>query len=76
MVTKSIMRRREIVALTGLSSSTIARLEARQLFPARVSLSFGRVGWRVDEIQEGLRSRRRTAEVDRARVEELVDGNG
>lgn len=43
--------------LTGLSRSTLWRLETRGEFPRRVSLSTARVGWRYHEIIDWLNSR-------------------
>ena len=41
---------RQVVELTGMSRSTIDRLEKKGEFPKRVSLSTQRIGWSVQEI--------------------------
>ncbi|WP_143870694.1 helix-turn-helix transcriptional regulator [Catenovulum sediminis] len=43
--------------LTGLSRSTLWRLETRGEFPRRVALSTARVGWRYHEVIDWLNSR-------------------
>ena len=50
IVSGTVVSKRGLRELTGLSPSTVARLEAQGLFPRRVTLSPGRVGWRRDEI--------------------------
>lgn len=54
-----ILRRPTVREFTGLSDSTIDRLESRGLFPARVKLNpFGRaVGWPSDQIDIWLANR-------------------
>ena len=48
---------REVQELTGLSRSTIDRLESRGKFPKRVELSIQRVGWIVEEVDLWRRER-------------------
>lgn len=43
--------------VTGLSKSTIWRLERAGQFPHRIQLSPGRVGYRRSEVEEWLDSR-------------------
>lgn len=50
-----IIRSKEVQALTGLSRTTIWRLEREGKFPARVPLSTSNVGWRLSDIQEWIR---------------------
>ena len=45
-----IVRDREVGRLTGLSRTTRWRREREGLFPRRVRLSIGAVGWRLSEI--------------------------
>ena len=45
-----ILRLREVVERTGLSSSTIWRLERRAMFPRRRQIAPARVGWLESEI--------------------------
>jgi prophage regulatory protein len=47
----------EVQELTGLSRSTIDRLESRGKFPKRVELSIQRVGWIVEEADLWRRER-------------------
>lgn len=52
-----ILRVREVVARTGLSRSTLWRLERKGHFPARRQISAGAVGWLESEIEDFLASR-------------------
>lgn len=52
-----VYRRRQVCLVTGLSYSTIHRMECRGLFPRRVQLSPNCVGWPVDAVKAYLRSR-------------------
>lgn len=52
-----IIRTRELQELTGLSRTTIWRLERKGEFPQRVSLCAGSIGWRYSEVMEWLGSR-------------------
>ena len=45
-----ILREKEVVRITSLSRVTIWRLEAAGMFPKRVRISPGRVGWREMDI--------------------------
>jgi prophage regulatory protein len=56
---ESILRNREVRARTGLSRSTIWRLERSGQFPQRVQLSANAVGYRQSEIQDWIERRRR-----------------
>ena len=49
-----IIRSKELQELTGLSRTTIWRLERKGDFPQRVSLCQGSVGWRYSEILEWM----------------------
>lgn len=49
----------EVKRLTGLSTTTIWRLEKAGVFPQRVLLSTNRVGWVRREVEDWLDSRRR-----------------
>ena len=48
---KQVLRRPEVCALTGLSYSTIHRLERTGTFPARRRLSPNAVGWLRVEVE-------------------------
>ena len=50
-----IVRSKEVQALTGLSRTTLWRLERAGKFPARIALSTSNVGWRLSDIQEWIR---------------------
>ena len=52
-----IIRVREVLELTGLSRTTLWRLEKKGQFPARLPLSSGSVGWRLKEIRSWIDSR-------------------
>ncbi|EIJ36224.1 helix-turn-helix transcriptional regulator [Thiothrix nivea] len=51
MNTASISRLKDVIAQTGLSKSTIYRLEAAGKFPARVKIGLRAVGWKSADIQ-------------------------
>ena len=50
--------------LTGLSRSTVWRLEKNGQFPARRKLSANSVGWSLIELQEWMQSRNAAATQD------------
>src|SRR5262245_23762515 len=51
------LRSHEVVARTGVSRTTIWRLERSGNFPARRRLSPNTVGWRESEVEEWIASR-------------------
>jgi prophage regulatory protein len=53
----TIHRQARVIAETGLSKSTIARLEAAGNFPKRIKLSQRVVGWRKSDIDQFIASR-------------------
>lgn len=55
--TERILKAREIHTMTGLSRTTIWRLENKGEFPRRVSLGGNRVGWRLSEIKNWMDTR-------------------
>jgi predicted DNA-binding transcriptional regulator AlpA len=55
------LRLREVCSLTGLSRSTIWRLERAGTFPARIVLSTNAVGWLAQEVSNWLAARPRAA---------------
>ncbi|GFO67225.1 transcriptional regulator [Geomonas limicola] len=57
-----IVRRKEVLALIGLSYTTQWRLERAGDFPKRVRLGTGSVGWHLDEVEEWLKGRVRISE--------------
>jgi prophage regulatory protein len=56
-----ILRRSDVVTETGLSSSTIRRLELAGKFPPRLKLSAQAVGWREAEVREWIANRQQVA---------------
>ena len=52
-----ILRLREVIALTGLSASSIRREEQAGRFPKRVRLGPGTVGWAAEAVSDWIRSR-------------------
>lgn len=57
----AVMRFPSVRELTGLSRSTIWRLEQEGDFPARMKLSKSSVGWRTTEVAKWLDKRERGA---------------
>ena len=56
-VPTKILRKRAVVARVGLSSTTIWRLERKELFPKHVKLTANTVGWREADIEAWLADR-------------------
>ena len=52
------LRHKEVQRISGLSLSTLLRLEARNSFPRRRRISENRVAWLESEIREWLHSRK------------------
>jgi predicted DNA-binding transcriptional regulator AlpA len=52
-----ILRTIEVAALTGLSRTTIWRLERAGQFPKRLQLSRNRVGWLETDLEQWIESR-------------------
>jgi prophage regulatory protein len=52
-----LLRRRDVTARTGLSSTTLWRLEGLGQFPKRRQLSERLVGWLESEIDEWISTR-------------------
>jgi len=53
-----IIRAKEVVSMTGLSRTTIWRMERYKSFPARVSLGKNSVGWKLSDIQKWVEARK------------------
>ena len=49
----------EVIRLTGLSKTSIYRLEGEGKFPTRFQLTESTVGWRADEIETWINDRPR-----------------
>ena len=61
-MSRTIIRKNEVVRRTGLSYSTIWRLEGRGDFPARLKLTeSGAVGWVESEVERWIHDRVRGA---------------
>jgi prophage regulatory protein len=54
---RDMLRRGDLQEITGLSPSTIARLENKGQFPARVQLSTKRVAWPLAEVERWVEQR-------------------
>ena len=55
-----ILRIRDVTITTGLSRTTLWRLERRGDFPRRIRLSPNSTGWIESEIEQWIESRPRT----------------
>ncbi len=53
-----ILRPKEVQEITGLSRTTLWRMENKSDFPRRVSLGVGSVGWRESEVRQWLANRK------------------
>ncbi len=54
-----IMRIQEIIEITGVSRSTIWRMERRGEFPSRVPLGASSIGWLKSEINAWIKNKRK-----------------
>ncbi len=52
-----ILRSHEVQKVTGLSRTTLWRLERDGKFPPRVALCPGSVGWRLSEVEEWVKEK-------------------
>lgn len=52
-----IIRANEVQRITGLSRTTLWRMENKEEFPRRVSLGANCVGWRLSEVESWLATR-------------------
>ncbi len=62
MNNNNILRWQEIQKLTGLSRSTVWRLENQHNFPQRIKISTRTVGWLAAKIEDWVLSRTRITE--------------
>ena len=51
-----IERLKDVIVRTGLSKSTIYRLEKAGMFPARVKIGFRAVGWHEGDVSAFVQS--------------------
>jgi len=56
-VTGRLVRIAEVCRMTGLSRTTIWRLQRARDFPSRIQISQGAVGWHLSDIEEWMRHR-------------------
>ena len=54
-----VIRRRQVLQIIGLSYATQWRMEKAGLFPARVRLGKGSVGWLLNEVEDWIQNRER-----------------
>lgn len=54
---ETVLRLPQVVALTGLSKSTIRRMEERGEFPQRRQISVRAVGWHSSAVAAFIKSR-------------------
>jgi predicted DNA-binding transcriptional regulator AlpA len=54
-----ILRTADVTRLTGLSRTTLWRMERQGSFPTRIRLGLNSVGWRNEEVQHWIESRPR-----------------
>jgi prophage regulatory protein len=54
-----VIRRKQLLELIGLSSTTQWRLEKAGQFPSRIKLGQRSVGWHLNEVEEWLKGRER-----------------
>ncbi len=52
-----ILRSKEVQEMTGLSRTTLWRLERNGQFPDRIPLSVGSIGWRLSDIEKWIQER-------------------
>lgn len=62
-----VVRRKQLLELIGLSCATQWRMEKAGLFPARIKLGEGSVGWHLTEIEAWLKDRERVSRQPAAR---------
>ncbi len=58
---QDMLKRGDLQAITGISVSTISRMEGKGRFPSRVQLSEKRVGWHRSEVEAWAEGRRQAA---------------
>lgn len=59
MGTDKVIRRRDLLEMIGVSAATQWRLEKAGLFPRRIRVGRGAVGWHLAEVEEWLKTRGR-----------------
>ncbi len=56
-----IMRSPEVIALVGVSRTTLWRMERDGIFPKRVQVSVRAVGWRREMVEKWIQDRQEVA---------------
>lgn len=59
MEADKVIRRKELLQMIGVSAATQWRLEKAGLFPRRIKVGRGAVGWHLAEVEEWLKTRGR-----------------
>ncbi len=72
----AILNARQVKDLTGLSRTTIWRLERSGCFPHRVQLSPSRVGWSREELAVWMEARKAARAAAAATHQNHVGGAG
>lgn len=67
----SFLRAKDVVRVTGLSRTTIWRLEKSGKFPRRKTLSVNAVGWRGSEVYAWV-DQRNNVETETSGVDQVV----
>jgi len=57
-----VVRRKQLLEIIGVSGATQWRMEKAGLFPARVRLGKGSVGWHLAEVEKWLENRERVTD--------------
>lgn len=74
--TYRVLRRPEVLELTGLSAATVYRWIAEGLFPPPVRLGPNSVGWRWSELQDWLESRELAVSANGSRPDQHAEAGG
>jgi prophage regulatory protein len=56
----AILRYEDLRKLFKVSRSSLARWEAKSLFPSRVRIGENSIGWRSDQVQQWIKDRSNT----------------
>lgn len=64
MAVKKLLNYPQVIELTGLSKSTIERLEKKGEFPQKTKLSIKRVAWTEEEILNWIESLKKECKND------------
>lgn len=59
---KTLINRKNLLAMIPLSERAIFNMEKRGDFPCRIVLTSRNVAWDLDEVEEWIESRKRTGE--------------